>query len=335
MKMAIIWLISFCLVGLAAPDNARVYYEWKPDTKAFVPLTKPLPPDSRWAMSPTFATDPPDPKESFKYKGQAQQDRICLEMFNDKQGGYFVDLAAHKWLEGSNTYNLEYFNKWNGICIEANPMDLVGLLGNRRCALYVNPVGKMTGEMLKFDFRVDPKHKKSKKGGAFGGFVGPEFDNINHDNDTAVDLFTVSLSDILDHAKAPLTIDYLSLDIEGAEFFALKNFPFDRRKFYLITAERPTRQLHHLLVKNNYVFVAEITNGDFGECIYIHSTFEGLPAQMQKWHHADKPPQWMGQVRGYLLHPKWSGSIEEYVSQGRKIDQHHLHAVHPSSEPLP
>jgi hypothetical protein len=124
--------------------DARVYYSWLPKNSSFVALTKQLPNDSIWVRA-----DEPI-KETFKYKGQAQQDRICLETFNDMKGGYYVDLAAHNWKLGSNTWNLDTYNDWRGICIEANPSDLLGLLAYRKCHVYVNPVGAITGEKLKF-----------------------------------------------------------------------------------------------------------------------------------------------------------------------------------------
>ncbi|NBS42100.1 FkbM family methyltransferase, partial [bacterium] len=43
-----------------------------------------------------------------------------------------------------------------------------------------------------------------------------------------VDFTTVTLGDILERTHAPAMIDFMSLDIEGAELDALKGFPFDR-----------------------------------------------------------------------------------------------------------
>lgn len=327
---SIVYMISIVTAVIhISHSEIPYYYEWKPDDKKFHELTQPIPPDSRWGKSPTYRTDAPNAKDVFKYQGQALQDKICIEMFNDKRDGYFVDLAAHKWKEGSNTYIPEYFNDWKGICIEANPKDLIGLLSNRKCKLYVNPVGTSTGQLLKFDFRENNR----KKGGAFGGLVGSDFDN--HANETATDVWTVSLSDILDHANAPTAIDYLSLDIEGAEYFALKNFPFEKRKFYMITIERPTRQLHHLLVNNGYLFASELTRGDFGECLYLHNGIENLEQKMTKYFIAAPPPKWHGQIRGYLMHPHWNGSYADYRQQVQRIAIHSKEAKHPSAHAAP
>jgi hypothetical protein len=55
--------------------------------------------------------------------------------------------------------------------------------------------------------------------------------------------YTASLRSILKKFNAPSMIDYLSLDVEGAELFIMKDFPFDEHKFKLLTIERPKDQL--------------------------------------------------------------------------------------------
>ena len=50
---------------------------------------------------------------------------------------------------------------------------------------------------------------------------------------------SVALADILTDANAPSTIDYLSLDIEGAEYDALSTFPCTKYQFTVMTVERP------------------------------------------------------------------------------------------------
>ena len=48
---------------------------------------------------------------------------------------------------------------------------------------------------------------------------------------------TITLGDVLDVAGAPAHVDFLSLDVEGAEFEILETFPFDRRSFGLLVVE--------------------------------------------------------------------------------------------------
>lgn len=56
-----------------------------------------------------------------EYNSQVGQDRLILEILGNKSGGYYVDLASNEAKYISNTFTLETYFGWNGICIEANP----------------------------------------------------------------------------------------------------------------------------------------------------------------------------------------------------------------------
>ena len=56
--------------------------------------------------------------------------------------------------------------------------------------------------------------------------------------DPPVPLYTVPLLEVLQRFRAPLIIDYLSLDIEGAEFFVMKDFPFKSSSVSMSTLSR-------------------------------------------------------------------------------------------------
>ncbi len=53
----------------------------------------------------------------------------------------------------------------------------------------------------------------------------------------AVELTTTTLGELLERAKAPSYMHFLSLDIEGAELEALKGVPFDRYRFGAMAIE--------------------------------------------------------------------------------------------------
>jgi hypothetical protein len=63
------------------------------------------------------------------------------------------------------------------------------------------------------------------------------------------EVLTVSVARLLDDFGAPSVIDYLSLDIEGAEWWAFSTFPWHRYKFLTITIERPKPELLNKLVE--------------------------------------------------------------------------------------
>jgi hypothetical protein len=130
-------------------------------------------------------------KEKFRSFSQAEQDIMVYKIFEDKFGGFYVDLAANKFDHLSNTYGLDIFNGWKGICIEPNPYLRKDLLKYRKCSLYVNPVSNTAGGFHKFRF-------ESHGDSAVGGLVGEDFDNKG-DKETDVQLVMTTLTRILDH----------------------------------------------------------------------------------------------------------------------------------------
>ena len=61
---------------------------------------------------------------------------------------------------------------------------------------------------------------------------------------------------------APKVIDYLSLDVEGAETYIMRDFPFDKYKFKCMSVERPKDELLALLENNGYKKVLDFKRGD-------------------------------------------------------------------------
>ena len=85
------------------------------------------------------------------------------------------------------------------------------------------------------------------------------------------------MNEILDAANAPEEIDYLSLDIEGAEYPAMQNFDFTKRRFKYMTIERPNKKLRALLRSKGYVYL--IDHGCFGDQLYAHEKYAAAAKQ--------------------------------------------------------
>ena len=81
---------------------------------------------------------------------------------------------------------------------------------------------------------------------------------------------TITLYQLLKKFSAPRVIDYLSLDIEGAETSVLKNFPFSKYIFLSMTIERPTSLLNKILKENGYIFIKNQKVDTF----YLHKTLQ-------------------------------------------------------------
>lgn len=246
------------------PSSERAplpYYQWNEETDTFQPKMKPVPKNAP-AFTPGFYDYTNSNFRDVGSPSQCKQDAFVLEILDNKKDGFFLDLAANDWREYSNTLFLEMKHHWNGLCFEPNSQYLEGLLGHRRCKVITSPILDKKNERVTF--------RQKKHIGGILGYDNKMNESINTYNIRAIDesLVTTTLEEALKYFNAPKVIDYFSLDIEGAEFPAMKNFNFEEYSFRVITIERPSEPLHRLLIKNGYKMAAILSN--FGEILYIN-----------------------------------------------------------------
>ena len=72
-------------------------------------------------------------QDRVQYYSQIEQDKVVLALFGNQSGGYFIDLAANDPMHFSNSYSLEQWFGWRGVCIEASPMHAANLRRLRSC----------------------------------------------------------------------------------------------------------------------------------------------------------------------------------------------------------
>ena len=207
-----------------------------------------------------YRGQPKDPKLQVESGSQVGQDRTVLDIFKHKRGGTFLDLASNDAIHLSNTVALEQWHGWTGVCVEPNPMYSDGYL-HRTCRLVRAVVGPEDGLRVEFNFRGSA--------GWMGGIAG--FDNKAAGNSTKLGQhYTVSVAKILHDFGMPRTIDYLSLDIEGAEAWTFETFPWETYTFLVATIERPKPKLRNLLQNNGYTHLCN--HGFFGDEMWVHKT---------------------------------------------------------------
>lgn len=164
---------------------------------------------------------------------ESGQDFFVLDQLFYKKNGYFVDLGASDGVTASNTYILEKFYKWRGICVDPNPSTLKSLCGARDVIISDLCVHSTTGKILPFQYLDDQQlfYGWNFRSGLKGIIEDPgeDFDEIN--------VLTVSLNDLLKLYRAPSVIDYISLDIEGNEFEVLNSFDFSKYHINCLTVE--------------------------------------------------------------------------------------------------
>lgn len=204
---------------------------------------------------------PNDYFSEVQWFSQVRQDEVVSLLLKGKRNGYFIDLASNDAVKISNTYALERYFGWNGLCVEPNPRYWDGL-SYRKCDVVGAVIGASTMEEVRF--------KYPNRAGAQGGIVGAQFNNKNPSKFNEDHLrYTVTLLDVFERFRTPKVIDYLSLDVEGAEEFIMQTFPFSQYRFNILTVERPSDTLKSLLATNGYVFL-KLLKLNSGETLWAH-----------------------------------------------------------------
>ena len=188
------------------------------------------------------------------YFGEIGQDKWVIEtMFPDVTNGFFLDVGSGHGTIGSNTKRLEQLG-WKGICVDPFPVWMEG----RTCQVFKEVVFSEAGRTMTFR--------------AAGGLAGLQETlgdwNTKAKNAPAVEFTTTTLDSILMRGQAPNFVHFVSLDIEGAEYEALKGFPFDRVRVGAWVLEHnfeePKRSdARRLLESHGYAFSHTFKQDDF------------------------------------------------------------------------
>jgi len=216
-----------------------------------------------------------------KSHSQVGQDKLVQYILGCKKQGFYLDLAANDAVNLSNTVMLERDYGWTGICMEANPQYMLNLTKRRNCQVVLAAVGSPSGQEVKFALKS-----------IFGGIVDDEYDNTPGEIDSpTVKMKTKAIAEILEELNAPAIIDYMSLDVEGAESFVMQGFPWDTHHFRVMTVERPNDDLVELLEQKGYHLLRE--NSLFHDMTYVDSElYEEVASAgwMQLWQDVMNPP---------------------------------------------
>ena len=164
-------------------------------------------------------------------RSQILQDIFVLNTLNWKKFGFFVEFGAADGVYLSNTYLLEKEFSWSGILAEPARVWHSRLHECRNAAISHNCVWIETGKEIRFFESKIPAHSSA----SFPSIIKKIFLNNNIKKSYLVP--TIELNDLLSLYNAPCKIDYISIDVEGAEFEILNKFNFNKYKVSVITCE--------------------------------------------------------------------------------------------------
>ncbi|MGH1349654.1 MAG: FkbM family methyltransferase [Methyloligellaceae bacterium] len=187
------------------------------------------------------------------FYSQAGQDHFLdTFVFNGKRNGVFVEVGGFDGVTSSNCLFFEATRRWSGILVEPAEAPMKHAKLFRNCECIQAAVGPKKGD---FDF-LCITDGYTQMSGLIDEFKGTEIELLRGHQlhkEKIIKVPTLPLQDLLrDHNLKD--IDYCSLDVEGAEYSILSNFPFDEFNIRAWTIEnnRQTTDIAELMISKGY-----------------------------------------------------------------------------------
>jgi FkbM family methyltransferase len=198
---------------------------------------------------------------------------LKIEKYLDHHGGYYVELGAADGIGFSNTLLFELHKGWKGVLVEPSPNNFLKCLENRSdknqffcnaCTsfeyrerfvemIYSHYMSTTLGIRL---YGVDDAEAHALDGAKY---LATEMERVFH-----YAAIARPLNELLIEAGAPSLIDFISLDVEGAEMEVLSGVDHAMFKFKLICVE--TRDIDIMttyLNKVGYKYQEQISHHDY------------------------------------------------------------------------
>lgn len=196
------------------------------------------------------------------YNSQYNQDKYLEEnVFKGYKNGVFVDVGAHDGKSINNTLYFEKYNNWTGVNIEPIKRVYDKLVINRPNSINIQcAVCNIDGET---EFLCNNGYTEMISG------IKDTFDNrhlkrLESENaqtgstTETIKVHTKKLETIFDENKVT-HVNYLSIDVEGAEFEVIKSINFAKVFIDIIGFENNYQDVSIPIVKyleaNNYVII--------------------------------------------------------------------------------
>jgi FkbM family methyltransferase len=168
------------------------------------------------------------------FHGQADQDVLAYLYFKGKREGFFLDMGAYDGITYSNTYVLEQLG-WKGVCVEPLPDMFAQLRRNRSCDCYNLAISDESLEDADFIRALGVETLS----GLESKMAGTHKDWILRENGVVerIKVKTSTFGELMSRYPGISAVDFLSLDVEGAELNILKSIDFNAYRFGLIAIE--------------------------------------------------------------------------------------------------
>ncbi|XP_068965378.1 uncharacterized protein [Bombus flavifrons] len=181
-----------------------------------------------------------DPDQSYNLDNPEIQDQSMgqaehiRKIFKDKKNGFFVECGAYDGETRSNTLVLERYLDWNGLLVEADPLNFSKMLRKNRKA-YLTPTCLATEPFPSVNsFLMADNVGRLHEPNASDSHL-PNSPDVAHSG-VHISVQCFPFIDLM-AALNVTTVNYFSLDIEGHELQVLKTIPFDMINIETLSVE--------------------------------------------------------------------------------------------------
>ena len=178
--------------------------------------------------------------EHARYFSQSGQDAFLEDhVFHGMREGTFVEIGGYDGITGSNCLFFELLRGWNGLMIEPSPAFFQLASQFRRCTCLDLAVAAVEGQAEFLNVREGYRQMS----GLVQTYEPTLREQVEADprySGEVIEVRTRTLDAILTDAGLH-KIDYISLDVEGAELAVLQGFPFEKYQITAWTVENNTR----------------------------------------------------------------------------------------------
>ena len=182
--------------------------------------------------------------------GQFRQADVVDKYYSGlKYGGFFIEAGAYDGETLSNTLFLEVKRNWTGVLIEPNPDNykILQSLNRNSSSIETCLSRRREPEVVDFDaasiFGGIIVNGRPKPGESIPITDRDRIQKIVQKTRRTIKMQCFPLTSIV-YALGNPVIDYLSLDIEGAELDVLKTIPFDELNIQLMSLEIIRKKLN-------------------------------------------------------------------------------------------
>jgi len=190
-------------------------------------------------LDPTQAPDPPNRRDILSTEraqySHAKEELIIRDFFQDRRNGVFLDVGCGHPIQDSNTYYLEKHLDWTGMGVDALPEMARKWRRNRHGSRFFNYIVTDHAGTLEPFYRAEESVKDISS--IEKPVRGPGGDPVLSEE---IRVPTTTLTKLLEQSGVA-KIDFLSMDIEGAEPLALAGFDIARFRPELACVETKVR----------------------------------------------------------------------------------------------